>query len=182
MIVLHVILENLPDVRRAFERARDMVSTGCVKAVTQGTAEGVAEMLAVRTWKDVSGKTRQATRGYLTTQSREGAEGIMECAVDNASYLDSGTVAHTIRPKAVRGSKKASRSPGQSVRARNDIGTTRVSLRWYDGGGQPVFRKEVHHPGTKGDGFFGKGVQKCERVMIREIESGVARAQVVLDA
>lgn len=163
------ITTNLPEVQRAFTRFQDEMGEGCQTAVAKGVSEGREWMLARRRWKDRTGDTARATTGQVTVTRREGAEGRMDCAVEHASYLDQGTVPHIIRPKAIRGSPKASRHPGQSVRARNDIGTTRVSLRWYDAGGSPVFRKEVHHPGTTGDGFFDQGVKKCDEVMQQQI-------------
>lgn len=181
MSTVTVRLENLPDVLRCFERVKDEVGDGCRQAVDKGTREGAREMLATRRWKDRSGATRAATRGYLTVARREGAEGILECANITASWLDSGTVPHVIRPKEGHrfiGPLKQ----GQSRRQKGDIGTHRVALRWYDAGGSPVFRGVVHHPGTTGDGFFQRGVQKCEQVMVHEIEASVARAQHILDA
>lgn len=178
---VNVAFPNLPDVLRAFSRATDQVGEGCRRGVTMGVREGVGEMLATKTWKDRTGNTRRATRGYVTVARREGAEGVMECLAETASWLDSGTVPHVIRPKEGHrfvGPLKE----GQSRRKKTDIGTHRVALRWYDAGGSPVFRGVVHHPGTTGDGWFARGVQKCERVMIREIELGVVQAQRALDA
>lgn len=173
---LITITTNAKDVLRALTRFQDDMGTGCQVAVKKGVREGVDEMLASRRWKDKTGDTARATRGQLTVQRREGAEGRMDCAVEHASYLKDGTVPHIIRPKAIRGSPKASRHPGQSVRALNDIGTTRISLRWYDAGGMPVFRKEVHHPGTTADSFWDKGVEQCETTMKREIEVAFIQA------
>lgn len=182
MIVLKTVIENVPEFARTYNRAVAKVGEGCQIGTKLGCSEGIAEVLARRKWKDRTGEARKALRGYVTNlTSDEGAEGVMEWDVDYASYLDEGTVPHTIQPKAVRGSSKSSRAPGQTVRAQNDVGTTRVMLRWYDSGGDPVFRKVVHHPGTRGDGAFGAGVQKCERVMQREIELSIPRAQAVLD-
>lgn len=178
-----VSILNLGQVLNAFTRCQDEMGLACQMAVKNGTSEGAAEILSVRRWKDVTGEAAKKTRGYLTVQRREGAEGVLEMAVHYASYLDSGTVPHEIWPKAIRGTPKSKRRPGQTVRKIDDVGTTRVMLRWYEGGGtgNPVFRRMVKHPGTTGDGSFGKGVQKCERVMLREVEEGCARAQMILD-
>lgn len=179
-------IENLPEVERAWDRAHEEVGRGCYLAVKLGTQEAAAEALHVRHWKDRTGDSRKKVRGYVTASGRTGdgynAEGTFEAAFEHASYLDSGTIAHFIRPKAWGGTKKAAKAQGRTVRGPTDIGTHRVALRWYDAGGNPVFRREVFHPGTKGDGFFAKGVQKCERVMQREVELSVARAQGILDA
>ena len=60
-------------------------------------------------------------------------------------------------------------------------GTHRVALRWYEGD-QPVFARMVHVSGIEADGFMGRGVQKCERVIEREVEVGVESAQRILDS
>jgi len=136
-------------------------------------------MLQVRTWKDRTGDTRKKIRTHPSAAPPRGAESIMEVAVDHASYLDTGTKPHIIRPRSLAGKPRAKKKiSGKKV---GDVGTHRVSLRWYSSGGQPIFAKEVHHPGTSGDNFFTKGVQKCERVMVSEIELGVERAQKILD-
>jgi hypothetical protein len=158
MIILQVEITNLPEFARTYNRAVAEMGRACYLGVRDGCREGVAEMLATRTWKDKTGVTRGETRGYVTEHlGDEGAKGVMECAVPHASYLDSGTAPHAIVARRAK------------------------ALRWYDSGGNPVFRKSVQHPGTRGDGFFGRGVQKCERVMIREIELGIPRAQRILD-
>lgn len=175
-----ITIENLPEFLQTGQRVQDEVGVGCFNAVRSGSSEGIAHMLAVRKWKDVTGETRRTLRGSLTASNAFGAEGVMECASEIASYLDSGTVPHTIVPRSVSGKPRAKKVVGG--RSLPDVGTHRVMLRWYDGGGNPVFAREVHHPGTRGDGFFGAGVQKCERVMIREIELGVVRCQAILDS
>lgn len=154
---ISLTFENLPEFQNCWARATDAGNLGIHAAVERGCKEGAEEAIQTRTWKDRSGDARKATRGFLETKSATAANGVIECAVAYASYLDSGTVPHEIRP----------------VRAQ--------ALRWYDPPGEAHFAKVVHHPGTRGDGFFGKAVHKAERVMIREVELGVVRAQRILD-
>lgn len=171
---------NLLDFIRELGSCVNEIRGGCKKGVTKGIADGVQVMLAGKRWKDRTGETRKATRSRLVLVTREGAEGIMECAIDRASYLNSGTVPHDIRPKEgykFIGPLKS----GQSRRKKTDIGTHRVALRWYNAGGQPVFAAVVHHPGTKGDGFFDLGVERCKQVIIHEVNESVDRAQTILD-
>jgi hypothetical protein len=174
-------IENLAEMLRAWGDVDQTVVAGSRAAVFKGCREGIDEMLRVRTWKDKTGKTRKAMRVTTAASPARGAEAFMEVASETASWLDSGTVPHIIRPKMHGGTKKAAKAQGRTVRGKQDVGTHRVSLRWYDGAGNAVFAKEVRHPGTKGDGFFGKGVIKCEAVMVREIEMAVDQGQKILD-
>jgi len=157
MVTVTFAWENLQEFGNAWARATDEVARGCQRGVRLGVDEGAREAIATRKWKDRTGEARRMTRGQVTQQTREGAEGVLESAVPYASYLDSGTVPHDIYPRRA------------------------LALRWYDAGGSPVFAKRVRHPGTRGDGYFGRAVQKAERVLIREIEIGVAKAQESLD-
>jgi hypothetical protein len=154
----HIVFENLDAFRREWHQVELALSDGVQKGVEYGVKEGIDEALSTRRWKDRTGVTVSKTRGYLEMRVPGGAVGIMECDVPHASFLDQGTAPHDIYPRYAS------------------------ALRWYDEGGNPVFAQHVHHPGTKGDGFFGRAYLKCERVIVREIELGVYRAQLILDS
>ncbi len=154
----HIVFENLDAFRREWHRAELAIGEGTQRGVEFGVREGVEEAISTRKWKDRTGETLQRTRGYLEMKVEGGAVGVMECAVPHASFLDSGTAPHDIYPRYAS------------------------ALRWYDEGGNPVFAQHVRHPGTKGDGFFGRAYLKCERVIIREVEIGVQKAQIILDS
>jgi len=179
MPALTLEIENETEFRHAWTQATEFVTRGMQTGVERGVKEGAEEALRVRTWKDRTGDTRRAIRGFLERKPTDTVDGILECAVAHASFLDEGTEAHEIRPKEGRGFV-GPLQPGQSRRKPGDVGTHRVALRWYDGG-VVHFAKVVHHPGTKGDGFMAKAAQKVERVMIREIEVGVVNAQALFD-
>jgi len=167
------------DIERAWAAAVDELARGVVRGVVRGIPEGVEAALSTGRWKDRSGETRRRTTGTVETTTRNGAAGVIESLVPWASYLDQGTAPHEIRPKEGHGFKGPLQR-GQSRRAVDDIGTHRVALRWEDGG-QVHFARVVHHPGTAPTGYMGEAYQKAGRVIVREVEVGVARAQAILD-
>lgn len=174
-------IENLDEIRHALNASVMAIGHGTVNGVRLGVKEGIDEALRTRRWKDRTGNTAQKTRGYLTEQVEEGnARGVMECAMPHGSFLADGTPAHEIRPRAW--SRAAKVSQNQKLRVKSDVGTNRVALRWYDAGGDAHFARVIKHPGTKPDPFMANAYLKCERVCIREVELGVARAQAILDA
>lgn len=175
-------IENVDEVRRAVNQAVVAIGAGTVNGVKLGVREGAEEALRTRRWKDRTGETARKTRGYVTDSGHEegNAKGVIECDVKHASFLADGTPAHEIRPRAWSRSDKVSRS--QKLRAKDDVGTNRVALRWYDAGGDVHFAAVIHHPGTKPDAFMANGYLKAERVIIREVEIGVSVAQKILDA
>jgi hypothetical protein len=63
-------------------------------------------------------------------------------------YVEEDTKAHEIWPKEGHGFVGPLRA-SQGRRAKTDVGTHRIALRWYVAG-QPVFARMVHHPGTTG--------------------------------
>ena len=166
------------DIERAWAAAVREMSRGVVLGVQRGVMEGADAALATGRWKDRSGETRRKTRGIVDVVVQNGAVGRLESLVPWASFLDAGTSPHEIRPKEGHGFVGPLRG-GQSRRTVTDIGTHRASLRWESAGGIR-FARVVHHPGTKATGYMAEGMRKCERVIVREVEIGVARAQSLL--
>lgn len=179
--MITVTIDNESEFRREWHRAELAIGAGTVNGVVLGVKEAAEEALRTRRWRSRTGETERNTSGVVEFTTQGGAVGYFECAVPHASFLADGTKPHDIFPKAIRGTPKSQRKPGQTVRARDDIGTTRVSLRFYNEGGVAIFRKVVHHPGTKPDAFMANGFLKAERVAVREVEIGVVNAQAVLD-
>lgn len=180
--LLHVEFINETEFRRDLDRAVGEISDGTTRGVRMGLDEGADEARASRAFKDRTGDLRKSIRGIIETSTRGGAVGFLEARVPYASFVEEGTEPHVIRPKAPSGTPKSKRLPGQGVRAKTDIGTHRVALRWYDEGGGIHFAREVHHPGSKPHPFIGPALQKTERVIYREVELGVNRAQHILDS
>jgi len=57
--------------------------------------------------------------------------------IDYAKYVDKDTRPHIIRPRNAK------------------------ALRWFGQWGQPIFAKQVHHPGTKGQHFIRRTAEQC---------------------
>jgi hypothetical protein len=144
------------DIERAWREAVEELARGVVRGVVRGVAEGARAALSTGGWRDRTGETRRRTTGTVETTARNGAAGEIASLVPHASFLDQGTAPHEIRPR------------------------TRRALRWEDGGGEH-FATRVQHPGTAPTGYMGEAYQKAERVIVREVEVGVARAQSILD-
>lgn len=178
--MLRVYDFDISDLEHGWSMVARELGRACVSAVVNGVAEGVEAALSTGRWKDRTGETRAKTKGVVYTATATGAAGEMQSLVKHASYLEEGTTPHWIRPKAGHG-EMGPLLPGQSRRAKTDIGTHRVALRWYDDGGGVHFARAVYHPGTQPTGYMGEGYLRCQRVMIREVESGVARAQDIMD-
>lgn len=184
MIPVRVWIENLDEFTRGWRASVQQIVIGCHTGVELGVKVGVDTMLSTRRWKDRTGKTRDATFGLVTSVTPSGAEGVMECQVQHASYLKDGTPPHEIWPKEGHGFIGPVK-PGHGRRSREDIGTYRISLRWYDDPESHSgihFAGHVNHPGTVADAFWNNGLEACEGVIVEEIEKSVFRAQRVLEA
>lgn len=167
------------DLARDWRATMRVVSDGLTKGVELGCKEGAEEARSQHRYQDHTRKLTDSISGRLLNAALGGAVGEIVATAKYASYVDGGTPAHDIWPKAGQRSKGPLRE-GQSRRTKTDIGTHRVALRWSSGG-EYHFARMVHHPGTKAYGFMAQAHDKCERVMIREIELGVERAQRTLD-
>lgn len=165
-------------VQELWRGTRDAVVSACIEAPRYA--------LEVRQWKDRTGEAARRTRGYITSLTDSGATGMVESDVHYASYLDAGTAPHEIKPLDYhwgdnRYSHPTSRVTGR--RAENvTAGAGRGSFLRFMVGGRVVFARMVHHPGTRGDAYMGRAYLKAERVMLREVDEAVARAQRWADA
>lgn len=144
------------DIEEAWAAAVAEIGLGVARGVQQGLSEGAKAAVTTGRWQDRTGRTRERTQGVVETITRNGAVGTLQSLVPHASYLEEGTGPHEIRAK------------------QGGV------LRW-ESGGESRFARVVQHPGTKATGYMGAGLQKCERVILREIESSVDRAQSILD-
>lgn len=185
--MLDVTVEiDLSDLERCLNAIDGELAAGCRAAVQAATVEAPAEALTVRRWKNRTGELERRTRGFLTSLTTTGAEGVVESATDYASYLDAGTRPHEIRPLNYHWGAGRYVVPRSRVTGKRAKGVTFGAgrgkfLRFFGAGGGVVFARVVHHPGTRGDGYMGAAYLKAERVMLREIDVGIARAQAVAD-
>lgn len=168
------------DIETTFRAIVAELARGVVRGLVVGLREGGEAAVSTGRWKDRTGETRAKTKGVVDFTVQNGGAGELQSLVSHASYLEEGTRPHDIRPKAGYREMGPLLS-GQSRRKVTDIGTHRVALRWYDGGGVVHFARVVHHPGTKATGYMAAGVHQLERTFIRELEVSVARAQDIAD-
>lgn len=174
---------NTGELVQAWVGVRAAVRAGVRKGVTQGVSEGAEEARTRHTFANRTTNLEKSIVGRLTgnrtsvgavdgTNNRvgrwkvsnidgetDGAQfGEIHAGMPYASFVENGTKPHMIFPKRA------------------------TVLSWIPiGGGARVFARWVNHPGSKPYPFMSLGYLKCERVMIREIEVGVANAQAILD-
>jgi hypothetical protein len=177
---MYTVYIDTSDIEGGFRAVVAELCRGTVRGLVVGLREGGEAAVSTGRWKDRTGETRAKTKGVVDFTTQNGGAGELQSLVDHASYLDGGTRAHEIRPKAGNG-EMGPLLPGQSRRSKTDIGTHRVALRWYDAGGEVHFARVVHHPGTQATGYMAAGVQQFERTFIRELEVSVDRAQDIAD-
>lgn len=93
-----------------------------------------------------------------------------------ASYVEQGTEAHDIYPKAGYGSMGPLRQ-GQSRRAtgkgpHEQIVGRGIALRWKDGAGNQHFARMIHHPGSKAYPFMEPAREFGQLVMDTQLRRG----------
>jgi hypothetical protein len=144
---------------RDYGIAMQLVVAGIKGAVSNACEEGAAEARSTHKYKDRTGNLTRSIGDRLINIEAYGAEGVIEATADYASYVEHGTKPHVI-PKG--GAQKG------------------VLLAWEgDGGsGDWHFAREVHHPGQRTPlPFMGAAYLKAERVLERDIEVAVQKAQ-----
>lgn len=171
---VRVTLE-IEDLRARWTAACRILAEGCRTAVQKAVEEAAAEARASHPYKDHSGNLTRSIRGRLDSFDRFGAQGSFLAEAKYASFVENGTRPHPIWPKEGHGFTGPLQE-GQSRRAKSDIGTHRVALRWTDEGGAVHFARMVNHPGGKPFPFAGPALLKMERVIEREIGIAVAAA------
>lgn len=181
--MLTVSLEGIEDLERDWSDAQRELSEGLRRGVRMGVDEGATEARTRHNFKSRTGEADRHTRGRMLGETHGAAVGEIMCDVLYASFLSDGTKPHEIRPKEGHGFTGPLQR-GQSRRKSNDIGTHRVSLRWYDDPSSLSgvhFARVVRHPGTKPDPFMGLAFLKAERVVIREVDVAVERAIKIME-
>lgn len=159
------VLDGIDALERSFDRTSEVVAEGIGRAVKNGIAAGVAEAKSQHRYKDKTGTLTASIHADPVVVTRTGATGAMKADAKYASYVEEGTKAHEIRPKAGRGFV-GPLLPGQS-RGRGKGGGM---LAWQDAAGIWHRAKVVHHPGTKAYGFMAQAYTKCEAVIEKDVE------------
>jgi hypothetical protein len=174
---------NTAELVQAWVGVRAAVRAGVRRGVSQGVQEGAQEARSQHAFTNRTGTLEKSIEGRLTGNRTsvgaatgnngrigrwkatsldgevDGAQfGEIKASAAYASFVENGTKPHMIFPKRVS------------------------ALSWIPmEGGPRRFAKWVKHPGTKPYPYMSLAYLKCERVMIREIQRGVADAQAILD-
>lgn len=155
--------------KTTIEKSRRILGAGLRRAVQEGLVEGADYARTHHPHRRRTG-TLTGTRLYgrfLRADDRR-ADGELVNETPYAAYVEYGTRPHLIRPKEGHGFVGPLEA-GQSRRARTEIGTHRVALRWYVNG-RPRFAKVVHHPGGKPYPFMEPASKVAETTIVFELE------------
>lgn len=155
------VVEGAEELAHDWVNVRAAVRAGMRRGVSMGVKEGAADARALHRYKNQTGKLEASTVGTVTGSSETEHRGEIAATEPYASFVEKGTAAHVILPK-----KRANGNRGL--------------LHWEAPQGDHHFARKVNHPGTTALPFLGIAYLKCERVMIREIEIGIANAQIIL--
>lgn len=153
--MLTIDLEPLFAAELEYERAAARLGDLPRRAVDAATREGHLEAINTRRYKDQTGRLTGSIKGFVEISTWGAATGWVVARQPYASFVDAGT-----RPHEIHG------NPFLTFKARD---------------GSWVTTRMVHHPGTKPDGFMGRAFHKIERVLLREVEVGIAEMQRFLD-
>lgn len=150
-------VEGEADLERAWGRVVAEVRTGVVRGVGNGAKDGAAEARQRHAFKNKTGKLEKSIHHVVigwTSDTKYEAKIIAK--EQYASFVEGGTESHMI----------AGRRGGS------------LTFEWK---GELVHFRYIMHPGTKPLPFMGLAYQKAERVIQREIELALERAQSALD-
>ena len=161
---------DVSNAARALERFAAALEPRVEVALRDTAEESLFRLQAGMYWKSGTGGTAQSFRLL-----RPGADHYrVQSKSLIAAMLDTGTRAHWIRPKTSHGLKGPVRE-GQSRRAKTDIGTHRVALRFVQNG-TLRFASAVFHPGTKAINYVSTEQKLGEQSLHSRGERAVAEA------
>jgi hypothetical protein len=146
--VLYIDLQEVFDFEEEWLRAQSRLSDATRRGVQKSIDEGVREAIQTHRYQDQTGLLTSRITGLVEVSTPGGAVGYFGAFTDYASFVEGGT-----RPHEIHG------NPFLVFKGRD---------------GQWVRTRMVNHPGTKPDAFMGRAFLKAERVLLREVELGVA--------
>lgn len=154
-----VTIEGEAELEHDWGKACSAIRIGVARGVSRGVKEGAAEARSKHSFTTRSRALEDSITGVSLGWADSGNRysGVIRANANHASFVEYDTKAHVI-----------------VVRRAN-------WLHWEEPQGDHHFAKRVWHPGTKAQPFMFLAFYKCERVMIREVESSVVAAQHVLD-
>ena len=152
-----VVGEN--ELRFAWGQVVGIIKRGTMGAVSKAVKEGAREARTKHTFKNRTRALERSIEGFVVgwTDSGNMYVGYIRAGAKHASFVEYPTRAHEIK-----------------IRKAN-------WLHWVDDAGDHHFAKKVRHPGTKGQPFMHLAYYKAERVLIREAEITLKRAQEYLE-
>jgi hypothetical protein len=146
---------DLAPVLATWREACAEIARGMNRGVERGVTEAIEAARQSHPYTDRTGALTASLRGYLERSAapRGGGQavGVMTAGARYASYVEAGTGPHVIEAK------------------------NRTALH-FEMGGEEVFARRVHHPGSRAFPFMGPAVLKAERVITAEVELAIARA------
>lgn len=172
------VVEGAEELATRWVQVRAAVRAGMRRGVSQGVTEGAAEARANHRFKNRTGELEKSIQGRVLGSrtsvgtSRGKARPVGGTREDTTS-LDPNDGAHfgeIVAAKEYASYVENGRGPVEAKKAK--------ALRFVIDG-IVFFRKRVGPAAPRP--FMSIAFQKCERVLIREIERGVAQAQALLD-
>lgn len=142
------------DLTRDFTAAVKEIRDGAERGVRVGAREGVAAIRAEHTYVSRSGELERNTHHVIIGWSGDKFTAKIIAGTKYASYVEKGTQPHLI------------------------TGNPTLSFWWK---GERVHFRFVNHPGSKPYPFMHLALTRAERVITREVELGVERAQAILN-
>lgn len=130
-------------------------------------------------FKDRTGELRRTIRFESPTWRGAYFVGVLVAPMQYASYVELGTKAHDIWPKAAYGAKTSTLKAGQTRRARGKgpheyVVGRGIALRWKDTGGEIRFARVVHHRGTAPYPFMQPAADAAASYLITNLRAGFA--------
>lgn len=130
-------------------------------------------------FKDRTGETRRLLQvtGFSWSGTTAWAE--YRTGTPWSWFLELGTNAHEIWPKAAHNADTESLRKGQTRRARGkgpheSAAGRGQALRWKDASGGQIFARHVYHPGTEPLNFMWRSEKTARNVLLRELDKGFA--------
>lgn len=153
--MLIIDLEPVFEAEAEYERAVNAFDVRVRQGLATALEEGERQAKTQHRYEDQTGLLTSRIRGYVEISIPGAAQGVLGAFTDYASFVEGGTKPHEIHG-----------NPFLTFKAKD---------------GTWVTTRMVHHPGTKAYAFMGDAALKAERVLIRELELGVAELQRLLD-
>lgn len=152
-------IEGIDELATAWGTGTNLVRSSVSRGVMLGVKEGAEEARRRHTFKNRTGALEKSVEGKAFGWVGGGVkyEGEIRAGARHASFVENPTKPHVI---VVRRAKW---------------------LHWEEPQGDHHFAKRVRHPGTRGQPFMHLAVFKCERVIIREVEIGIAQAEAFIN-